>query len=61
MVGFTEVDETGKKVFTKKGFPGGSVVKNPPKRQEMQLDAGSIPRSERSRRRAWPPYSSILA
>ena len=60
LVGFTEVDETGKKVFENKAFPRGSVVKNPPKRQEMQLDAGSIPGSERSRRRAWPPTPVFL-
>ena len=41
----------GKK-YSQRGFPGGSVVKNPPKRQEMPLDAGSISQSERPRRRA---------
>ena len=47
-------------VLSMRGFPGGSVVKNPPANAG---DPGSIPGSGRSSRRKWQweEISSILA
>ena len=42
------------------GFPGGSVVKNPPASAGATRDSGSIPGSGRSSEKGMIPCSSIL-
>ena len=49
------------KVLVNKGFPGGTVVKNPPSNAEDTGDAGFIPGSGRSPGVGNATHSSILA